>query len=322
MTESSIRRRSDREDGHDVVDRADGRSSCPECEGQLISDEEHAETVCAGCGLVVHVDELDRGPEWRASDATENDKKSRVGSPTTKLLHDEGLSTNISWQNVDAHGTTLSSERRRTMKRLRTWNKRFRTRGSKERNLQQALGEISRMASALGLPKPTREMASVIYRRALDDDLVLGRSIEGVATASLYAAARKAGTPRSLDEVSVVSRVEKDEIGRTYRYLSRDLSLKIEPADPESYVPRFVSELELSDETQRRACRLLERTKSDGVQCGKSPVSLAASAVYAAAQLTNEGVTQYEISDVANVSEVTIRNRYHELLEAEADHLH
>jgi transcription initiation factor TFIIB len=56
------------------------------------------------------------------------------------------------------------------------------------------------------LPKNVRETASVIYRRTLEDDLLAGRSIEGVAPASLYAAARQAGTPRSLDEIVAVSR--------------------------------------------------------------------------------------------------------------------
>ena len=54
-----------------------------------------------------------------------------------------------------------------------------------------------------------------------------------------------------------------------------------------------------------------------GIHSGKSPVGLAAAAVYAAALLTNEKVTQSEVSEVANISEVTIRNRYKELLEAE-----
>ena len=188
---------------------------------------------------------------------------------------------------------------------------------SKERNLKQALGEIDRMASALGLPENVRETASVIYRRALDDDLLPGRSIEGVATSSLYAAARQAGTPRSLDEIASVSRVDKDEIARTYRYVVRELKLEIQPADPESYVPRFASDLELSDESERRARKLLQNAKEEGVHSGKSPVGLAAAAVYAASLLTNEKVTQSEVSDVANISEVTIRNRYHELLEAE-----
>jgi transcription initiation factor TFIIB len=202
------------------------------------------------------------------------------------------------------------------MQRLRTWNERFRTRDSKERNLKQALGEIDRMSSALGLPENVRETASVIYRRALDENLLPGRSIEGVATAAVYAAARQAGTPRSLDEISVVSRVERMELTRTYRYIVRELNLEIAPADPESYIPRFASDLDLSDEVERRARELVDHGRDAGLLSGKSPVGLAAAAVYAAALLCNEKVTQSEVSEVASISEVTIRNRYKELLEA------
>jgi transcription initiation factor TFIIB len=175
------------------------------------------------------------------------------------------------------------------------------------------------MASALGLPENVRETASVIYRRALDEDLLPGRSIEGVSTAAVYAAARQAGVPRSLDEITDVSRVEKSEIARTYRYVVRELGLEVKPADPESYVPRFASALELSDEAEHRARSLLQNAKEQGVHSGKSPVGLAAAAVYAAALLTNEKTTQAAVSEVADISEVTIRNRYHELLEAEQD---
>ena len=291
--------------------------TCPECDGSLAADAEHGETVCEECGLVIEEDSIDRGPEWRAFDSTEKDEKSRVGAPTTNMMHDKGLSTNIGWQDKDAYGNSLSNRQRQKMQRLRTWNERFRTRDSKERNLKQALGEIDRMASALGLPENVRETASVIYRRALDEDLLPGRSIEGVATSSLYAAARQAGTPRSLDEITQVSRVEKDEIARTYRYVVRELGLEVAPADPESYVPRFASDLDLSDESERRARQLLQSAKREGIHSGKSPVGLAAASVYAASLLTNEKVTQSDVSEVANISEVTIRNRYHELLEAE-----
>jgi len=290
---------------------------CPECSGRLINDAEHGETVCQECGLVVEEDEIDLGPEWRSFDDEEN--KSRVGAPTTNMMHDKGLSTNIGWQNKDAYGNALSSRQREKMQRLRTWNERFRTRDSKERNLKQALGEIDRMASALGLPETVRETASVIYRRALEDDLLPGRSIEGVATASLYAAARQVGNPRSLDEVERVSRVDRMELTRTYRYLIRELELEIQPADPESYVPRFVSELGLGDEVEREARRLIQDAREQGILSGKSPVGLAAAAIYAASLLTNKKVTQSAVGDVADISEVTIRNRYHELLDAQAE---
>src|SRR6056297_2032059 len=316
MTETRIRTYTDETTREEESERSDEQEHYPECGGQLVSDEEHAETVCADCGLVVEEDEIDRGPEWRAFDSAERDEKARVGAPTTKMMHDQGLSTNIGWQNKDAYGKSLSSRQRQKMQRLRTWNERFRTRSSKERNLKQALGEIERMASAMGLPENVRETASVIYRRALSEDLLPGRSIEGVATSALYAAARQANTPRSLDEVASVSRVDRDEIARTYRYVARELGLEVAPTDPASYVPRFCSELDLTEEVERRARELLSAADDTGITSGKSPVGLAAAAVYAAALLANERVTQSEVSDVASISEVTIRNRYHEILEA------
>ncbi len=297
-------------------DSFDELTTCPECEGNIEPGNQRGEKFCEDCGLIVEEESVDRGPEWRAFNEKEKDEKSRVGAPTTNMMHDHGLSTNIGWQNKDAYGNQLSSAQREKMERLRTWNERFRTRSSKERNLKQALGEVDRMASALGLPDDVRETAAVIYRRALDEDLLPGRSIEGVATASLYAAARQSGSPRSLSEVSQVSRVEEQEFKRAYRYLVRELKLEMKPVDPKQYVNRIVSDLEMTESVGRRARQLLDSGQRANVHSGKSPVALAAAAIYAAGLLENEKVTQADISTAANVSEVTIRNRYRELLEA------
>ncbi|MFB6101880.1 MAG: transcription initiation factor IIB family protein [Haloplanus sp.] len=293
--------------------------ACPECDAALVVDESRGETVCETCGLVVEADEIDHGPEWRAFDAGERAEKSRVGAPTTKLLHDDGLSSVIGWQDRDAKGRTLDGSKRRKLQRLRTWDERFRSKNAQERNLKQALGEIDRMSSALGLPENVRETASVVYRRALEDDLLRGRSIEAMATASLYAAARQASVPRSLDEFEPVSRVGRKEFSRAYRYIVRELELAIEPANPLEYLPRFASDLDLDGETKTRARTLLEEGMENGVHSGKSPVGLAAAALYAAALLEGEKVTQKEVCSVSDVSEVTVRNRYTELLEAGTD---
>jgi transcription initiation factor TFIIB len=289
--------------------------TCPECSGTLKHDAEHGEQLCTDCGLVVDEDEIDRGPEWRAQTQKERNEKSRVGAPTTEMMHDKGLSTNIGWQNKDAYGNSLSKRQSQKIARLRTWNERFRTRDHKERNLQHALGEISRMASALGLPESIRETSSVIYQRALDEDLLRGRSIEGVSTAVLYAASRQAGLPRSLDETTAVSRVEKMEIMRTYRYISRELGLEMSPTDPANYLPRFASDLGVSEEVEHEARKLLEAAVEEGVTSGKNPTGLAGAAIYAAGLLCGEKYTQDTIGEVADVTQVTIRNRYKELLE-------
>jgi transcription initiation factor TFIIB len=231
-------------------------------------------------------------------------------------MHDKGLTTHIDWRNKDAYGRSLSAEKRAQMNRLRKWQKRTRTKDAGEPNLQFALGEIDRMASALGVPRSVREIASVIYRRSLTDDLIRGRSIEGVATGALYAACRKEEIPRSLEEVSQVSRIERTKIGRTYRRIAWELDLGMKPVDPHQYVPRFCSALDLSEEAHSRANEILEISMAEGLLSGKSPTGYAAAAIYAASLLCNEKKTQREVANVAQVSEVTIRNRYQEQIEA------
>ncbi|WP_135823797.1 transcription initiation factor IIB [Halorussus ruber] len=290
---------------------------CPECSsGNLVTSGDSNEVVCEDCGLVIEEQMIDRGPEWRAFNHSERESKSRVGAPTTQTMHDKGLTTQIDWKNKDAYGRSLSSEKRSQMSRLRKWQERIRTKDAGERNLQFALSEIDRMASALGVPRSVREVSSVIYRRALKEDLIRGRSIEGVATSCLYAGCRQEGIPRSLDEVAEVSRVEKKEIGRTYRYVAQELGLEMKPVDPKEYVPRFSSDLGVSEEVKVKANEIIDKSAEQGLLSGKSPTGFAAAAIYAASLLCNEKKTQREVAEVAQVTEVTIRNRYQEQIEA------
>lgn len=297
-------------------DEVQEESACPDCESSEMVLEGN-EKICDECGMVLDEGaDIDRGPEWRAFNDSERKSKSRVGAPTTQTMHDKGLTTMIDWKDKDAYGRSISSEKRSQMHRLRKWQERIRTKDAGERNLQFALSEVDRMSSALGIPRSARETASVIYRRALDEDLIRGRSIEGVATASLYAACRQEGIPRSLDEVNEVSRVKQKEIGRTYRYISQELGLEMEPVNPKQYVPRFASEVEVSEQVVDKAKDIIDRTAEKGMISGKSPTGYAAAALYAASLLCNEKKTQREIADVANVTEVTIRNRYQEQIQA------
>lgn len=292
---------------------------CPECNSRIYTDEERGENVCSNCGLVVSEDHIDHGPEWRSFEDTEN--QSRVGAPTTTMMHDKGLSTVIGWQNKDSGGQSLNSRQRKRIARLRTWDERARTKDSRDRNLKQALGEIERMGSALNLPEQVEETASVIYRKCLKEDLLRGRSIEGVATAALYAAARQCGVPRTLDEFETVCRVERMEISRTYRYLAEKLDLGVEPTNPKDYLRRFASDLDLDEAVIQRAQALLDSGQQSNLYSGRNPVGMAAAALYAAGKIENVDITQREVSNVVDMSTVTIRNRYQELLEAAEIHV-
>jgi transcription initiation factor TFIIB len=309
--ESEIRGRLSEKDSDENDAGETEKLRCPECEeGRIIEDD--GERRCESCGLVVDDEIVDRGPEWRSFNSEEQSNKSRVGTPITNTMHDKGLTTTIDWKNRDAYGRSLSSDKRRQMRRLRKWQERIRTKDAGERNLQFALSEIDRMASGLGIPRNVREVASMVYRQALNQDLIRGRSIEGVSTACLYAACRIEGIPRSLEELERVSRVDRKEIGRTYRYVSKELGLEMEPVDPKKYIPRFCSELNLSEAVKSKSNMIIEISTEAGLLSGKSPTGFAAAAIYAASLLCNEKRTQREVAEVANVTEVTIRNRYQE----------
>src|SRR5205809_236248 len=155
----------------------------------------------------------------------------------------------------------------------------------------------------------------MVYRKAVNKNLIRGRSIEGVVAASLYAACRQCNVPRTLDEIANSSRVGRKEIGRTYRFMTRELKLKLMPTKPQDYVSRFCSELKLSGEVQSRAVEILKDAQDKELTSGRGPTGVAAAAIYISSILCNERRTQREVADVAGVTEVTIRNRYKELTE-------
>ena len=291
-------------------------SACIECGNtKLIKDYERAEIICMNCGLVLHEKLVDDGPEWRAFDMEQMDKRARVGAPSTYTIHDKGLSTMIDWRNKDIFGNNLTPKKRAQIYRLRKWQRRIRVSDAKERNLAVALSELDRMASHLSLPRNVREVAAMLYRRAVERRLIRGRSIEGVCAAALYAACRQCRIPRTLEEIAEIAKVNKKEIGRSYRYIARKLNITIPPTDPIDYISRFISDLKLSGLVQKRSVEILRRAVESGLTSGRGPMGLAAASIYIASLLLNERRTQREIAEAARVTEVTVRNRYKELVE-------
>ena len=289
---------------------------CPECGGNHLSkDYSRAELVCQDCGLVIDEDLIDHGPEWRAFDSEQREKRARTGSPMTYMIHDKGLSTMIGWQNRDSYGKSIPTRNRAQLFRLRKWQRRIRISDATERNLATALSSLDRMASGMSLPRTVRETAAMIYRKAALKNLIRGRSVEGVTAASLYAACRQCNVPRTLDEISKIANMSRKEIGRNYRYISRELSLKLLPTTPQDYVSRFCSELKLSGDTQVKVMAILKEAADAELTSGRGPTGIAASSLYIASVLCGERRTQREVADVAGVTEVTIRNRYKELAE-------
>jgi transcription initiation factor TFIIB len=290
--------------------------SCPECGStRLMRDYECAEIVCMSCGFVLAAKITDRGPEWRAFDDEQRTKRTRVGAPLTYTIHDKGLSTMIDWHDRDIYGKSLSPGQKAQVYRLRKWQRRIRVSDATERNLAFALSEITKIANNLNLPKSILETASVIYRKAVKERLIRGRSIQGVTAAAIYLACRQCGLARTLEEIAQASSVNKKEVGRSYRFLIKELNYSIPPLKPSQYITKFSNQLTMQGKVEEIAHKILAAAKELKLTSGRGPTGIAAAASYIASVLTGERKTQREIAEIAQVTEVTIRNRYKELVE-------
>ncbi len=289
---------------------------CPECNSKnLKKDYYKAEIVCGDCGLVVQENLIDQGPEWRAFDNEQKQKRARTGPPIKYTLHDKGLSTTFSWKNIDAYGRPVPTKNRAQIYRLRKWQRRTQIANASERSLAIGFAELSRISSAMSLTRSIREQAGMLYRKAAKKNLIRGRSAKTVVTAAIYVACRLNNMPRTLEEISAASGVERKEIGRTYRFISRELGLKIVPTSPMDYVPRFCSKLKLSQDVKTKTIEILKEGADKELLSGRGPTGVAAAVIYIATVLCNERKTQKKIAAVAGVTEVTIRNRYKEIVD-------
>lgn len=285
-------------------------TKCPECGSKnLFYNKEKGEVVCRDCGLVIEEKMVSFEKEWTESEDNEQ-RIGRTGMPMSYTQFDKGLGTEIG-QKSDIYG--LKGKERYKFMRLKKWHSRIST--AIERNLKQALSELRRVSGYLKLPKPVEEEAARIYTLAVQKGLVRGRSMESVVAGALYAACRRHEVPRTLEELSEASGIEKKEIGRTYRFVTRELGINILPSNPVDYIPRFATSLTLSPETQSKSIEILEKAQKKELTSGRGPTGIAAAALYVAALLNGEKRTQREVADVAGVTEVTIRNRYKELLD-------
>jgi len=282
---------------------------CPKCGSQdLVVDIEKGEEICGRCGLVVSDYMVDMGPDWRAFTDSEREKRPRGGSGGSLTLYDKGLTTRFDVSR-DAHGRRLSIEEKDRMNKLRLYDSRSKMDDSWARNLSIAMSELDRLSAILNIPMSVKEHAALIYRKALQRDLIRGRSIDAFVAASIYSACRLYHLPRTLKRISQASTREYSEISRSYRLLIRELNLRMPIDDPMKFVPSIAAKLKIRHDTEMEAINILHKAKKFQGLSGKDPRGLAAAALYMACIENNDKRVQKEVASAAGTTEVTLRNR-------------
>ncbi|MFL6409759.1 MAG: transcription initiation factor IIB family protein [Nitrososphaeraceae archaeon] len=289
---------------------------CSICKSnQIITDTESGELICSKCGQVISDKVQQAGPEWRnftLSSNESNDSRSRVGMSTSLARHDMGLSTIIGRTDRDASGQKIDAQMRSTMDRLRTWDYRTQIRSATDRNLRNAFFQLDVLKDKLGLSNSIVEKVAYIYRKAQERQLVRGRTISGVLAAAIYIACREMGISRTLKDIATYSNVKFKEVAKSYRLLCLDLKIPI--VDPMKYIAKVANKANLSEKTKRQAAVIMNNVSKREISTGKNPMGLAASVLYISSMKTGENITQGDLSNAAGVTEVTLRNRYKDLM--------
>ncbi|WP_251344567.1 transcription initiation factor IIB [Haloplanus halophilus] len=240
----------------------------------------------------------------------------RGGTPTTIRRHDKGLPTQIGYYR-DGYGNQLSSKTQRRFNRLRKWDDRAKASSTHLQSLRTGLGEIARLVSATDLPTSIHDRAARLFRDAWDANLLRGRSIEAIATASIFAACRLERLPRFLEELATVARVEETDIKNAYKLLNRELDLATPPPLPQDFLPRLANAVDAHRRVERRAHQLVTAPAVGILANGRQPAGVAAACLYHAhkeSEMKNLRLTQQRLADAGYTTSTTIRNVRRKLL--------
>ena len=294
---------------------------CPECESTLVDDIQNGEIICSGCGVVVEEQMEDYGPESKGSNLEDKMKLARATGQTTYSQHDLGIATEISISAKDFSGKSINSEVANQMHNLRKWQQRVRVSSPRERRLANVLTKIGETCQNSSLPKNVLETASMIYRNLDGHVEVKGKSVASISVATVYMACKQCDIVRSLEEICRGICAAKDVKAKTklaaryYRTMVMEMGTATAPVvTMDKYISKIANITKTDVRVERLALEIAEKTKNNNLADGKAPNGIAAAYLYVASILLGQSVLQRDVSSIAGVTEVTIRNRCKEIL--------
>jgi transcription initiation factor TFIIB len=282
------------------------KKSCDHSE--IVFDSNAGEQLCRKCGVVL----VEKMVDFVSELHFRNNQNSRVGPKSSLKIHDRGLSTDIGNQNKDSSGNPLPYEMKNSLNRMRLWDSRSKNNTTGKRNLKIALIEMKKLAEKMSLSDMILERASYFYRKVSDKGLIKGRSVRAAVGACIHAACRDLGTNRTLKEIAKNIHESKKKISKTYRVIFQNLEFEIPRANITNIIVRLSNNAGISEKTKRDSLLIYEKLNKKTLVMGKKPNAVAATVIYMAAIRKKENMSQRKLAEIAEIPQITIRNRYME----------
>lgn len=305
---------------------------CPDCK-QVPPDliEENADTICGNCGMVLAERLVSYESEWRTfnSDEGKGDDPNRVGEADNELLL-----TNNAGTMIGGGGPNVSKETRKLKKAqaLQQDNK-------ADKALQSAYAQIETWGEKAKFTSSIKTAAKMYFKRVYEANALRGKQTDVILAGCLFIACRQMKLPRSFNEIFGLTAVPKKEIGRAYKTLEKFLTQSsqdniqavegsggianrdlleyrgTQSTKPEDLCGRYCNMVGLNFRVQTIAEGLAKKIPTIEGLAGRSPLSNAAACTFFASHLIGFGKSSKQISDVAGVSDATIKHAYKFLLQ-------
>lgn len=268
----------------------------------VIYDEFRGEFICLETGEVIEDRIVDLGKEWRSFTQASNRERGEI--PNTLKVHDMGLHTEIdstSWIG----------------RRLSELNNMSRIISSSERKLSRALKLSNEVINKLATPGAPRlkEEVGLILRRLVKSGILGRRKLGAFIAAATICAAENLNIPINSRDVVNYCGTTMSDVWDALMKIRRDLGIvKSRSYDPRTLVLNYSQKAELPSYVATLAIRIIEAGRKSGALLSKGPQGVAVASLYVASILMNFRKTQSAISKNTEVSEITIRNRYKDIV--------
>jgi transcription initiation factor TFIIB len=273
----------------------------------IIEDLSKGYIVCTDCGLIIK-ELIDNAAEWKqyGGEDAKGESMNRCGAPTNYYLQKSSL------------GTTISGSSFNRLKMLQNWN----AMPYKERSLKLVMDEITANCTKNNISKIIIDDANFMYKKITECKHTKGKNIgksviirgnnrKGLIAACVFFACVLRNTPQSPKEIAKIFNLDVTYITKGCKQFFRllrenNMIYNFQSSKPADYVPRYCNKLKIHKEYIDVAVRIANNIKKIGIASDHTASSIAAGSILMMATKNKLKITKKNISDIFQISEVTI----------------
>lgn len=280
----------------------------------LMTDEGFLTCINNSCGII-YKDTLVESAEWRYYGANDNNNSdpTRCGMPINPLLKESSFASKVNCYNNSSY----------EMKKIRKYTE-WLGMPYKEKAQYDDFQKITILANQSGIPKLIIDDAIIYYKKISEAKTFRGLNRDGIIAASIYVSARINNYPRTAKEIATIFHLDNTSstkgcknalsiINNIESQFNNNDKTKLHQTTPVSFIDRYCSKLNISSELTKLCKFIAIRIQRNNMIPENTPPSIAAGIVYFVSQLCSMCLSKKSVSNISEISEVTINKCYKKL---------